>query len=128
VYDGTSTAAPTLGTYSGNQLQGVVIQATQLNATGCLTLTFTSNTVGTGSFTASATCETPCNNPQAGGIVLNGITDDSIHVCVGDEVFFEEQGSFAQPGFTLVDYEWDFMDGTTANGQNVSHTFDVPGQ
>lgn len=128
VYDGTSTAANTLGTYTGNQLQGVVIQATQLNPTGCLTFTFTSNTIGTGNFTASATCETPCNNPIAGGIVLNGITNDSIHVCVGDEVFFQEQGTIAQPGFTIVDYEWDFMDGSSANGQNVSHVFDVPGQ
>lgn len=128
VYDGDNTSANTLGTYTGNQLQGVVIQATPLNPTGCLTLTFTSNTVGTGNFTASATCETPCNDPIAGGVIVNGITADSIQVCVGDQVFFEDQGSVAQPGFSLVDYEWDFMDGTTANGTNVSHTFNIPGQ
>ena len=128
VYDGPTTAANTLGTYSGNQLQAVVIQATIQNTSGCLTFVFTSNTVGTGMFTGSATCETPCSNPQAGGIIVGGITPDSINVCVGDEVFFQEQGSFAQPGFNLVDYSWDFMDGTTGNGQAVSHIFNVPGQ
>lgn len=70
VYDGTTTSANTLGTYSGNQLQGVVIQATTLNPSGCITLTFTSNTVGTGMFTASVSCETPCNDPIAGGQTL----------------------------------------------------------
>ena len=128
VFDGTSTAANSLGVYNTNQLQGVVIEATALNPTGCLTLQFYSNNVGTGSFTASVACETPCNNPQAGGLIVGGITPDSIRVCVNENVDFQEQGSFAQPGFNLVDYSWDFMDGTTGNGQNVSHSYSVPGQ
>lgn len=128
VYDGTSTAANSLGSYTGNQLQGVVIEATVLNPTGCITLEFISNTIGTGMFTASVSCETPCNDPQAGGVIVNGITPDSIRVCPGELINFQEQGSFAQQGFTLVDYEWDFMDGTTANGQNVTHSYNVPGQ
>ena len=28
----------------------------------------------------------------------------------------------------MVDYEWDFLDGTTANGQNVTHSYSAPGQ
>lgn len=127
VYDGTSTAANTLGTYTGTQLQGVVIEATQLNASGCITLEFYSNSVGTGQFTASVSCETPCADPQAGGVILNGITSDSIRVCVGDTVAFQDQGSFAQQGFNLVNYMWDFMDGDTANGTAVQHVYDVPG-
>lgn len=128
VYDGNSTAAPTLGTYSGSQLQGVVINATALNATGCITLRFRSNTVETGMFTAQATCETPCATPTAGGVILNGETPDSIKVCVGEPVTFQNQGSFAAQGFNLVDFEWDFMDGGSANGQQVTHSFDTPGQ
>ena len=127
VYDGTSTAANSLGVYSGAQLQGVVIQSTVLNPSGCITLKFTSNSTGTGMFSASVSCETPCSNPQAGGIVLGGITTDSIRVCIGETVNFQEQGSFAQPGFNLVDYSWDFMDGTIGNGQNVSHSFSQAG-
>jgi hypothetical protein len=72
VYDGNSTAAPTLGTYSGTQLQGVIIMATALNPTGCITLRFRSNTVGTGMFTASATCTTPCATPTAAGVIVGG--------------------------------------------------------
>lgn len=128
VYDGTSTAANSLGEYTGNQLQGVVIQATALNPTGCITLQFQSNTIGTGQFTASVACETPCANPTAAGTIVGGITADSIRVCVGDVVNFADDGSFAEMGFTLVDYNWDFMDGNTANGTNVSHIFNEPGQ
>ncbi|MBB78379.1 MAG: hypothetical protein CL844_05200 [Crocinitomicaceae bacterium] len=128
VFDGNSVAANTLGTYTTNQLQGVVIQATALNPTGCITLQFYSNGVGTGMFTASATCQTPCNNPQAGGIIVGGITPDSIRVCLNQNIDFQDQGSFAQPGFNLVDYNWDFMDGTTANGQNVTHSYSIPGE
>lgn len=127
VYDGTNTGANSLGVYNTNGLQGVVIQATELNPSGCITLTFYSNGSGTGMFTASVSCETPCSNPVAGGVIVDGITEDSIRVCVNQLVEFQEQGSFAQPGFSLVDYSWDFMDGTTANGQNVSHSWSIPG-
>ena len=128
VYDGNSTAAPTLGTYSGNQLQGVIIMATALNPTGCITIRFRSNTVGTGMFTASATCTTPCATPTAAGVIVGGETLDSTRVCVGDLVDFSGLASSAAPGFTLTNYEWDFMDGSTATGPTVSHAFDTPGQ
>lgn len=128
VYDGTSTSDNSLGVYTGNDLQGVVIQATDLNTTGCLTFRFKSNTVGTGNFAGSASCETPCSNPISSAEIIDGITADSIMVCVGQEVNFQDNGSFAQPGFSLVDYSWDFMDGSVASGQTVSHTFNNPGQ
>ena len=127
VYDGNTTAGNSLGVYQGTELQGVVIQASPQNTSGCLTFTFVSNSAGTGAFTASALCETPCSDPVASGIVLNGITSDSIHVCLGETVNFQNTGSFAQPGFTIAEYNWDFMDGTSALGQNVSHTYTVPG-
>jgi len=128
VYDGNSTAAPTLGTYTGNQLQGVVINATALNTSGCITIRFRSNSVGTGMFTASATCETPCATPTAAGQIVGGETLDSTRVCVGEVVNFANNGSFAAMGFTIANYEWNFMDGTTATGPNVAHSFDTPGQ
>lgn len=128
IFDGNSVTAPTLGTYSGNQLQGVVIMATPLNTSGCITIRFRSNTTGTGMFTASASCETPCSPPTAGGFIVAGETPDSTRLCVGDLVSFSGVGSFAAPGFTIAGYSWDFMDGTTATGQNVSHQFTTPGQ
>ena len=127
VFDGTSTAANSLGVYTTNQLQNVTVEATALNPTGCITLQFYSNSAGTGMFTASVSCETPCANPQAGGFIVGGATPDSIRVCLNQSIDFQEQGSFAQTGFNLVDYNWDFMDGTTSNGQNVTHSYSVPG-
>lgn len=130
IYDGDNTGANTLGTYFANQLLGVTAVATNLNATGCLTIQFISNDQNNapGSFTASVACQTPCSPPVAGGVIVGGITPDSIRVCVGEVVDFQELGSFAQTGFTIVDYMWDFQDGTTANGQNVSHAYSLPGQ
>lgn len=127
VYDGTSTSANSLGVYQGNQLQGVVIQASPQNPSGCITIRFVSNSTGTGMFSASAGCETPCNDPVAAGAIVGGITSDSIHVCLGDVVNFQDAGSYAQPGFSIESYSWDFMDGTSATGPNVSHVYDVPG-
>lgn len=127
VYDGNSTAAPTLGTYSGTQLQGVVISATPFNTTGCITLRFRSNTIGTGMFSASATCTTPCATPTANGVIVGGETADSTRVCVGEVVNFANNLSTAATGFTLANYYWDFMDGTGATGQTVSHVYDTPG-
>lgn len=134
VYDGVSTAANNLGNYSGNGLANTTIQATNLNPSGCITLRFVSNTLnaaGNWGFTASATCATPCDAPFAGGQILGGPQSDSIAVCVGDLVDFQEIGSFAQVPFALVDYEWDFMDGTTAAttaGATVQHAFTAPGE
>ena len=131
VFDGPTTAGNSLGNYGGTGLQGVVIQATPQNTSGCLTFQFVSNDSGTGSFTASASCNTPCATPQAGGVIVGGITTDSIRVCVGEMVTFLEQGSFAQTGFSLESYTWDFMDGsqeiTTTPGTQVQHAFTQAG-
>jgi gliding motility-associated-like protein len=133
VYDGPSTASPTLGNYTGNGLANTTIQATNLNPTGCITLQFVSNTqnnAGNWQFTASATCATPCDPPVALGQIVGGDASDSIRVCVGDLVNFMENGSFAQPSFNIASYEWNFMDGTTlpgSQGGTVSHAFSVPG-
>jgi len=128
VFDGMDVNAPTLGSYTGNGLQQVVIQATQLNPTGCITLQFYSNNLGTGQFSASVSCETPCNDPFAGAEIIGGITTDSIRVCIGETVNFQNTNSSAAPGFILIDYQWDFMDGTSAQGQSASHAYDVAGE
>lgn len=42
VYDGSSTAAPLIGTYTGNTIPGIIV-----SGSGCLTIQFTSNGSGT---------------------------------------------------------------------------------
>jgi PKD repeat protein len=46
---------------------------------------------------------------------------------VGDSVTFDGSGSIANSGI-IVDYEWNFGDGTTANGITASHTYNQPGR
>ena len=127
IYDGATVAAPVVGVYTGTSLSGIVIQPTITNVSGCLTFKFTSNTVGTGSFTASVSCDIPCNDPTAAGIIVGGITSDSIRVCLNEPVVFENAGSFAETGFAISGYKWDFMDGTTALTEDATHSFTAPG-
>lgn len=96
VFDGNSTAGNFLGEYTTNGLQGVLVQCTPQNTSGCLTFRFISNNVGnSGFFSASASCTTPCDDPFAGGIVLNGITNDSIQGCLNQVFSFEDVDSYA---------------------------------
>src|ERR1043166_964752 len=47
---------------------------------------------------------------------------------VGDEVSFSAAGSFAASGRTIVDYQWDFGDGSHLKfGINTTHDFAAPG-
>ena len=125
VYDGDNTSATLIGAYTGTSLFGVNITAT--NTLGCMTIKFSSNSIGTGMFGISASCLRPCSFPTAAAKIVNGITDDSIRVCVGSSVTFEDNGSFAIPGLNIESYTWDFMDGTTSTGTTISHVFNTPG-
>lgn len=125
IWDGDNTSAPLLGEYTGTQLQGQIIGASSTNPTGCLTVQFTSNNTGTGVFAAAITCYSPCERPTA---VANMSEQVPAMVCVGEMVQFDGSGSYAAPGYTLTQYTWDFADGTTALGANVSHSFAEPGE
>jgi PKD repeat protein len=47
---------------------------------------------------------------------------------VGSSVGFDATGSSdPEPGATISGYSWDFGDGSTATGSNVSHTYQRPG-
>ncbi|MEM9052201.1 MAG: PKD domain-containing protein [Bacteroidota bacterium] len=129
IFDGSSTAAGSLGFYTTDQLENVSISATNLNGSGCLTFTFYSNGQGTGAFTGSITCTQPCVPPLADAFILGGDAPDSIRVCVGEEVQFDGSASTAALGFSITEYSWNFDDGTVDNtsGALVSHTFAEPG-
>lgn len=125
IYDGNSTAAPLIGEYTGTQLQGQNIGASTTNASGCLTVQFSSNAIGTGVFAANITCYAPCERPTA---VATMSEPTPALVCMGDVIQFDGTGSFAAPGFAITQYTWDFADGTTTNGPIASHSFDEPGE
>lgn len=137
IYDGDDATAPTLGTYySGDLTPGDLFGATPANPTGCLTIVFNSNNTGTGNFNAQLSCETPCDPPFANGIMLNADNPagDSIAICVGEIVTFQDNGSTPGPSglFILEQWVWAWGDGTLNDtlptGAPINHNFSNPGQ
>ena len=136
IYDGNSVAANSLGSYSGNQLQGLDVTATISNPTGCLTFVFVCNTNNTNSFPGwegLISCETPCATPVSVSEIVDPVPQNNIQsvgVCMNQELTFSDNGSFAQPGFNIVEYVWNFDDGTIDNtsGPEVTHSFPEPGE
>lgn len=125
IFDGSSAAAPLIGSFSGTQLEGQTI--TSNNTDGCLTLHFVTGASGTGNFNAAASCGLPCIPPVS---VISSSEDPSpIRICPGETVDFSGAASQFAPGTTLANFEWDFDDGSTNTNSwpNVSHTFTEPG-
>jgi gliding motility-associated-like protein len=136
IFDGDDTSAPSLGSYTGNDLQGLPVTGTVNNTSGCLTFVFNSNPNGSASpgWQGSIACTTPCATPTSAGEILDPEPmgeGQSIGVCLGAPVTFTDVGSFAEPGFNLDMWIWNFDDGTidTLMGpQDVTHAFDEPGE
>jgi gliding motility-associated-like protein len=126
IYDGDNIGAATLGTYTNGQLQGTIVTCTSLNTTGCLTVVFNSNDVGTGVFAATITCSTPCQRPVA---MATSSPDTIAKICKGESVSFDGSSSFAQGTFNIMDYHWDFDDGTidSTSGVITNYTFNDEG-
>jgi gliding motility-associated-like protein len=136
IYDGDNTSAASLGSYTSNDLQGVDVTGTIFNVTGCLTLVFqdngNANSTNPG-FECSVSCTTPCAPPTSGAEILDpsplGI-EQVVSVCLEGPVTFADAGSYAEAGFTLEQYIWNFDDGTidTTSGPQVEHIFEEPGE
>ena len=124
IYDGNSTGAPYMGSYTGNQLQGTIVSTTTGNTSGCLTLVFNSNSAGVGVFSATITCSTPCQPPTA---LFSSpiVAQNPQKICDGEAITFNASGSTAQASFNIVDYIFDFGDGVIDTLQTpiVTHTF-----
>lgn len=142
IYDGDDTSAPSLGNYTGTSLQGLDVTGTIFNTSGCLTIVFSDNgnpnpptfPEGFPGFECQVACTTPCATPTSGPAIIDPVPDDmleqSVGICVNGTVTFGDNGSFAEPGFSLVEYIWNFDDGQviTNNGQDIEHTFTEPGE
>ncbi len=137
IFDGDSDAAPSMGSYTGNDLQGLPVTGTVNNDTGCLTFVFVSNPNGSGTFPGwegLIECTTPCATPTSASEILDPEpqgAEQSVGVCLGAELTFGDAGSFAEPGFNLEYYIWDFDDGTIDTLEtpaDVTHTYSEPGE
>lgn len=127
IYDGDNTSATSLGSYTGSALQNLVVSGTVFNTTGCLTIVFHSNNTGIGDFAAGFQCTVPCLNPTSVATMPEAVP---ALICQGEAVTFDGSGSTAQNNFNLVQYLWDFDDGTvdSTSGPVVTHIFDEDGE
>ena len=136
IFDGPNTSAAQLGSYTGNTLQGLQVTGTVNNPSGCLTVVFSDNgnaNATSPGFEAAISCTTPCAPPTQNSVISNPAPvgpEQSVSICIGDAIDFSGVGSFAEPGFTLDQYFWNFDDGTidSLSGQLTSHTFNEPGE
>ena len=75
IYNGTSSTAPLLGTFTGTTTPG---SFTSTSDTGCLTFVFTSDTsVNSAGWVASITCSTPPTCIQPTALTSSNVTTDS---------------------------------------------------
>lgn len=136
-FDGLDDSAPQLSCASdfGNG-NSYIIQATAANATGCLTLVFTSDGAGEAAgWGADINCIAACQNIYA---ELTS-TDPPImpadtgymDVCQGERVYFTAQGLYPQNGVVYEhsdftsEFHWDFGDGATSVGPSASHIYNT---
>lgn len=135
IYDGSDFLAPLIGQYTGTELQGSSISGSVNNATGCLTLILQDNGPDNGTspgFQGLISCTNPCAYPTSfissvdPAIAVQG---ESLNACVGQAITFSADGSTAQNGFALSEFQWNFGDGTAdqTNGPEIEHTYAEPG-
>ncbi|MES2132171.1 MAG: PKD domain-containing protein [Bacteroidota bacterium] len=128
IYDGNSTAGALIGSYTGSSGPGIV-QASAGNASGCLTIVFTSDgSVEYTGWAATISCSTPCQT------ITSNIVSSSpavgagsiIRVCKNQPVTFNGSGTFSGSSAGAV-YTWNFGNGTTATGTSASVTYTAAG-
>ena len=122
VYDGNSTAAPTLGTYTGTISPGLVT-ATPTNPTGCITFLFDSDlSINNSGWAATISCSTPCVAPTAAiTSTTPAASGGIIRICQGGTVNFS--GSITGGPGGADTYAWNFGNGATSTQQNPTATF-----
>lgn len=137
IYDGDNTSAPSLGSYTGNDLQGLPVTGTVNNTSGCLTFVFNSNPNAQGDWPGwqgIINCTTPCATPTSAAVITDPEPqgpEQSIGVCIGDPITFSDNGSFAEPGFNLEYWIWNFDDGTIdtlETPEDAVYSFSEPGE
>ena len=128
IFNGDSTAEPSFGQFSGTNSPGLV-EATQDNASGCITIQFVSSDSGNiDGWSADISCLTPCQtiNSQIDTASPAPNGDGYIRVCPNEDITLTGSGVFSIDG-TGATYEWDLGDGNTAAGQTATFSYDTPG-
>ncbi|MCA0152729.1 choice-of-anchor L domain-containing protein, partial [Winogradskyella vincentii] len=129
IYDGTDTTANLLGSFQG-AVGPFTVSASDSNTSGCLTLEFISHpSDGTiDGWEANILCATACQDIVASIDTTTPAPNGTgvISILPGDTVDFSGSATFSVDGSNAT-YDWDFGDGNTAIGTDVSHLFPVAG-
>lgn len=128
IFDGNSTGAPLLGTYSGTTSPGTV-QASASNASGCLTFRFTSDGSTTYSgWEATLSCYVPCQSITSNWVSSNEapMADGIIRICQGQSINLVGSGTFGTSGAGAT-YSWNMGNGVTVSGANINYTYPAVG-
>ncbi|MCB0398879.1 MAG: choice-of-anchor L domain-containing protein, partial [Winogradskyella sp.] len=128
IYDGDDTTAAVIGTYSGVASPGTII-ASDTNTSGCLTVTFTSNGSGnTTGWEADITCAVSCQTitPEVVSTTPAETSPNVVEILPGGTVDFVGGATFSVDGDNAT-YSWNFGDGNTGTGINVSNTYNTSG-
>jgi len=128
IFDGNSTGAPLLGTYSGTTSPGTV-QASASNATGCLTFRFTSDgSVTYPGWVAAISCVIPCQTITSNWVSSNEAPDPDgiIRICQGQSINLVGSGTFGTSG-TGATYAWNMGNGVMVSGANINYTYPAVG-
>ncbi|WP_245940368.1 choice-of-anchor L domain-containing protein, partial [Winogradskyella pacifica] len=124
IYDGDDVSADIIGVYTGVSSPGFV-SASESNTSGCLTFAFTSNESGNiDGWVAEIICITPCQDiiPSINNTIPIPNESGVIGILPGETVDFFGSAMFSLDGSGAT-YNWDFGDGNTGTGTEVSNTF-----
>jgi PKD repeat protein len=108
----------------GSYLGGVSMRH-QYEATGTYTLTLTTTDNAGQTDTTTTTVEVLASDPPVPVIDAPAVADETFAEGGLWSVEFDASGSSDDVG--IFSYEWDFGDGTTGNGINLTHVYTAPG-
>lgn len=126
IHDGISILDPLIGSYTGSALFNLIVTPGPENQTGCLTLHFSSNEIGTGGIKAFIECEIPCSTPVA---VLEN-AGDTLLLCAGGKLPVDGSSSFANGSQGLAEWIWvtsPYQAGTATDAALDTLSFPLPG-
>jgi hypothetical protein len=127
IFNGGDASAPLIGTYTGTDLNNIVISSS--NPSNCLTVLFTSDAdASVGSFGAEISCGIPCEPPVV-AVTVDQPDFQPTRLCVGESITFDASGTVFAPGSVIGSHTWDFDDGTTdvSSWPIVTHSFSESG-
>jgi gliding motility-associated-like protein len=140
-YDGKSVADTLLlctSEFPGKVPASLLIQATETNVSGCVTVKFKSDASIQGNgWAAAISCKPSCQRIEA--VILNTtpatvpVDTGWVNICPKTEISFNATAKFPQNNIkyaqseNAVKYEWDFSDGNVETGRTMKHAFKESG-